>query len=317
MKRGFLQISFAWLFGLIAGAIILFLAIFMATKLLNTGQYQSSAESQSQITALLNPLETGFQSGQVTSLTMPVETKIYNTCESQNGVFRKQTFSLSQFSFNKWSVPTQGISIDNKYIFSDNETQGKQFLLFTKPFDFPFKIADLIYMTSASQTYCFVNSPSNVHEELSNLNQANINLESYMSSCPADSITVCFEGGSSDCSSADVSVDDTRETVTKNSTTLTYSGDTLMYAAIFSDPVIYDCQVKRIMKREAEIINLYLNKATTIAREGCGSSITNDLGILKNSAENFNSPESDLASMSNSVNKLDKENQVLGVCGLW
>jgi hypothetical protein len=248
---------------------------------------------------------------------MPVETKIYNTCESQNGVFRKQTFSLSQFSFNKWSVPTQGISIDNKYIFSDNETQGKQFLLFTKPFDFPFKIADLIYMTSASQTYCFVNSPSNVHEELSNLNQANINLESYMSSCPADSITVCFEGGSSDCSSADVSVDDTRETVTKNSTTLTYSGDTLMYAAIFSDPVIYDCQVKRIMKREAEIINLYLNKATTIAREGCGSSITNDLGILKNSAENFNSPESDLASMSNSVNKLDKENQVLGVCGLW
>ena len=53
MKRGFLEISFSWLFGIIAGAIILALAIFAVTKIVNIGQSSTTAEAGSEIATLL------------------------------------------------------------------------------------------------------------------------------------------------------------------------------------------------------------------------------------------------------------------------
>ena len=60
-SRGALQISFAWLFALIVGAFILFLAIFMVMKFAGTGDKVIDAETATQIGIILNPLETGFE----------------------------------------------------------------------------------------------------------------------------------------------------------------------------------------------------------------------------------------------------------------
>ena len=61
MKKGFLQISFAWLFAIIVGIFILFLAIYGVTKLINVGQYQIDSETAKNLGILLNPLETEDQ----------------------------------------------------------------------------------------------------------------------------------------------------------------------------------------------------------------------------------------------------------------
>jgi len=45
MKKGYLQISFTWLFAIIAGAFILFLAIFMTSKLIGTEQVALDAKT--------------------------------------------------------------------------------------------------------------------------------------------------------------------------------------------------------------------------------------------------------------------------------
>lgn len=317
MDRGFMQISFAWLFAIIAGAIILFLAIFMATKILHSGQYQTSAEAQSQINTLLDPLQTGVQTGEVTTLQLSSETRIYNTCQNSQGSFGYQTISLSQQSFNKWSEPTNGLSVQNKYIFSENVTQGKEFMLFTKPFDFPFKVADLIYMTSSSTNYCFVNSPSGIETELSNLNQGNIILENETDKCPKKSIQVCFSGNSVDCGSSDITVDYGSGTVNKNGTSMTFSGDALMYAAIFSNKTIYDCEVGRLMNRAYELSKIYSDKLSTISQAGCSQSMASDLLQMASTMNSFSTPEDSFNSnLLNEVNQVQNDNEG-AQCRLW
>ena len=175
-KKAQLQVSFAWIFAIIVGAFILFIAIYSATKVVKTGETATSAKTGKEISALLNPLETGFETGVVTSLTMPVETRVYNRCDSL-GNFGSQTIEISQKSFDKWTETSDGAVFPNKYIFSGNVEEGKNFILFSKPFDLSFKVSDLIYLTSAKEKYCFFKAPKDIKEELENLGQENILVE--------------------------------------------------------------------------------------------------------------------------------------------
>ena len=81
-KRAQLQVSFAWIFAIIVGVFILFLAIYSSTKIVKTGDTGVSAKTGKEISALLNPLEIGFETGVVILLAVPVETRIYNQCDS-------------------------------------------------------------------------------------------------------------------------------------------------------------------------------------------------------------------------------------------
>ena len=81
-KKAYLQISFAWLFAIIVGAFILFLAIYGVTKLIKTEETTQEARTGKEISVLLNPLETSFETGKTTSLTLPIETRIYNKCNN-------------------------------------------------------------------------------------------------------------------------------------------------------------------------------------------------------------------------------------------
>ena len=195
-KNAYLQISFAWLFAIIVGVFILFLAIYATTKLISTEQETLDAKTGKEIGILLNPLETSFETAKVTSFTMPVETRIYNKCDDY-GMFGKQIIQISQKSFNEWTETDIDISFSNKYIFSEKHVEGKKFYVFSKPFDFPFKVTDLIYMISSLEEYCFINPPEDIETEISDLKQKNLLFED----CSDDSIKVCFD--SSDC---DVSV---------------------------------------------------------------------------------------------------------------
>ena len=187
---GALEISFGWLFALIAGATILFLAIFLGSKIIGSSDEIISAETGEEITILLNPLETSFETAQTTSITIPLETRINNICSDENP-FGKQSLQLDQKRFNEWTETDTKVSSYNKYIFSEEQTEGKTFYLFSKSFDFPFKVANLIYLTSSDDVYCFVGAPTEIKEEISNLNQGNLLVEN----CTKGSIKVCFKGG--------------------------------------------------------------------------------------------------------------------------
>ncbi|VVB82072.1 Uncharacterised protein [uncultured archaeon] len=285
-RKGAIELSFGWLFAIIAGIVIIFLALYLSSKLIGTQQQTVNAETGKEIGILLNPLETSFESAQTTSMTIPVESKIEDKCDTK-GNFGNQIIQVEQKSFGKWTQTDVNIKFENKYIFLDNQTEGKKFYIFSKPFYFPFKVADLIYISSSNQVYCFVDAPSNIKEEISNLNQANLLTEN----CSEGNIKVCFERDN-----CEVNVNYQQGFLEKNKTMYYFSGigedyKTLMYAAIFSDKAVYECQIKRLMMRTGEIALIYSEKESLTKKAGCDENLGTDMNIMNGLTSGLNNSE--------------------------
>ena len=168
IKRGYLQISFAWLFAIIVGMIILFIAIYAVVKFMGIGQTANDAETAERIGSLLNPLETGFEDFKATTMILPQDTRIYTSCDEE-GNFGQQKINVSQKSFGKWTQTGIDVIFLNKYIFSEKEVEGKKFFLLSVPFRYPFKVSNMIILTPESKNYCFINAPENIEREITQL----------------------------------------------------------------------------------------------------------------------------------------------------
>jgi len=305
-NKAYLQISFSWLFAIIVGIFILSLTIYATTKLIRTEQTTQSAKTGKEIGILLNPLETSFETGKTTSFTLPVETRIYNKCNN-NGIFGKEIIQISQKSFGKWTQTDINIGFYNKYIFSEEYVEGKKFYIFSKPFNFPFKVADLIYMTSSEKEYCFIGAPEEIKREISDLGQKNFLLENC--SMPKK-ILICFM----EDPNCDVNINYNMKYVEKKRDKMYFESNALMYAAIFADKEVYECQVKRLMQRTRQLALLYRDKAMFISqRTECHSNLnllglSNSVNSLSNSI-NLNS--------INSIAEDIKDKNDLADCKLW
>ncbi len=304
-KRGALQISFGWLFAIIVGIFIIFLAIYGVTKLMKTERTTIDAKTGKEIGILLNPLETGFESAKTTSFTIPAESRIYNSCNNA-GNFGKQLIKVSQKSFNTWTETNTDVGFSNKYIFSKEIIEGQTFYIFSKPFDFPFKVADLIYMTSSKDIYCFVNAPEEIEYEIEKLNQENL----LTGGCSDDMINVCFSGN------CDISVNYDYGYVKKQGKKMYFVSDALMYAGIFGDVDVYECQLKRLMQRIEELSLIYRDKALLIREKGCESDIDSYLTELSELAEDFDDSK-DVLLLEEKIENLDYKNEMESRCGLW
>jgi hypothetical protein len=316
-RSGALEISFGWLFAIIAGIVIIFIAIYLSSKLINSGQGTINAETGKEIGILLNPLETSFESesAQTTSITIPSETRIDAKCDD-TGNFGRQIIQLEQESFGKWTNTDVNVFFNNKYIFAENGVEGKDFHIFSKQFNFPFKIADLIYITSSNDNYCFVDASDKINQEIFSLNQSNL----FIGNCPNRSIRVCF-----DSENCNISVDLNSGTVQKNGKAMYFSQtdfsqdeegtSPLMYAAIFSEKDVYECQVKRLMMRLKELSLLYANKETLLQKEGCDNNLGGDLNQMGADAESLSSSE-EIGIIKMDADIVDEKNNARG-CPLW
>lgn len=310
-KRGALQIPFAWLFAIIVGAIILAIAIFAVTKIFDTGEAQVDARIGKEIGILLNPLETGFESLIASSFIVPVETRIYSKC-NQKGYFGRQIIQASQKSFNKWTETNIDVGFSNKYVFSEVPAEGRKFYVFSMPFEFPFKIADLIYLTSSETDYCFEEAPGEILDDLEAINQNNFLFED----CDEDfkGVKVCF----SDAVDCDMEVDVIRGFVQKGADKLYFAGDSLMYAAIFSEAEVYECHLKRLMQRVVSLSEIYKDKAELVARVGCSSELSGDLTNLINQASGLveSGSSANLAGITTTAESIEIKNELMR-CKLW
>lgn len=304
-KKGYLQISFGWLFAIIVGIVIIALAIYFVTKMVDTEGTLQGAKTGKEIGILLNPLETSFESAVTSSVIFPEETRIYNRCDNY-GNFGTQGIQIMQKSFNKWSETDFEVSFENKYIFSERYSEGRTFYIFSKPFEFPFKVANLMYITSASTNYCFIDAPEDIEDEISDLKQPNLKLEDE---CSEDDVKVCF--GFDNC---DIEIDYPAKKVEKEGEIMYFETDALMYAAIFSDKVIYECQLKRLMQRIEQLSNIYLSKSNALSIKGCDPILNPYLSSLISSASGL-SDSNQLYTMNFIIEELEEKNR--GNCKLW
>lgn len=315
-KKG-LQMSFQWIFAIVVGAIILVLAIYGVTKFMNLEQGKQDVQKAQQLETLLNPLETSFETGKSVLLSTNVKTRIYNDCNSF-GDFGEQKLGIQQENFGETANMKNSITSKNRYIFSDEYVEGNNFYIFSKPLNFPFKVSDLVYLSSQDSFYCFENTPDDVGKELSSLNQSNIIVDNCSEETleSEETIEVCFEGGNietgSDC---DVNVDYNAGTIEKSEEEVYFYNDALMYAGIFSDPENYECQLERLMDRTEKLADVYVEKSNIIA-SNCENSMKPGLLALQNFAKKYNQ-SSDLSQASQIVNRLEDQNEASWECRLW
>lgn len=303
-KKGFLQISFPWLFAIIVGITVLFFTIYGLTKLIGTEETIKDVKTSKELGILLNPLETGFEEAKASSLAFPVDTRVHNLC-TDFGDFGKQTIRISQKGLkNEWTITTVDVNFENKYIFSNDPVEGRTMNIFSKPFEFPFKVSDIIYITSSSEIYCFKDAPGDVEEEIENLNQNNLLVEN----CSSDHIVVCFSSGPA----CDIKVSYAGKTVEKNGEKMYFETDALMYGAIFSEKSVYECQLKRLIKRINNLAEIYQDKLDFIRSRGCISNI-DLLSLVNLNIED----SSDLSQVSDLVQSIDRVNGGNTQCKLW
>lgn len=318
-KRGF-EFSFAWLFAIIVGAFILFTAIYAAVRFLNVGVDIGNIKTAKEISIIFNPLETGLASGKSSIMRLNLNTRIYNKC-SGDGNFGSQEFSVSQKSgFTKdWPVAEDGIVMYNKYVFSDDYEEGKEFYFFSKPFEMPFKISEIIFLTS--KRYCFLNAPDFIEDEVKQLELKNVKIEN----CSSEDKRVCF--GSGDCDIVvygDCSENCNSEHgeysfghTTKNGKEIYYIGS-LVYASIFSSPELYECNFKRLMMRIRQISYLYKDEVGFLASRGCGDAMTSNLINLAEKADSAKkSSISSMLSLKDAAEELDMQNSAQGGCRIY
>jgi hypothetical protein len=270
-NRG-IQISFSWIFGIIVGAVILVLAVYAASNFVKTTRFETDSKVAAELGNLLNPVETNLESGRYVVIEFSEDTRVFNSCR-EDGNFGRQGISTSVKSGIGKEFERPGVeSVSfNKYLFSDKVEEGRKLHVFVKPLEMPYKIADLVI--ASSDEYCFVQSPNDIEEEIDDLGVGNVNLSESVGNCNVNSVIVCFNNVGGGC---DVNVNLQSKSVSKEGEIVYYEGD-LIYGAIFSDPDIYECQVKRLMKRASELAFVYASKTDFLSRKGCSSNLAGDL----------------------------------------
>ena len=321
MNKKAFEFSFGWLFAIIVGAVIIFLAVYAATKLVGTERTKQDAELGKKLGIILTPLETGLETGVATKLSLPIETRIYNDC-SPYGNFGVQKISATTSSGigEKWQEPKISSTFPNKYLFSEKMIQGKGFIVFSKPFEMPFKIANLIYIWPETEKFCFVNPPGEIEDELKDLiegnsllkNTGSINIASSPRECSSLSKKVCFTTTGCDI---DVSYDG-KSIKKKSLNRVFFETDALLYGAIFASPELYECQVKRLMKRASELSMLYYSKSTFLSPKGCGTALEPELILYSNKTFLLNN-SFDLRVIHINSETIRKANNELSDCKLY
>ena len=297
-KKGF-DMPFSWIFAVIAGAVIILIAIYATTSIVRTGKEAYYSQAAMQIANYLNPVVNGVTSAFATKIDFKKNTRIYLTCQtfsSKSPYFGREAISFSEESglLQKWTLPGAEIGRYNKYIFSDNVTEGKTLYIFSKPFYAGFRVDDLVMISM--DKYCFVGTPETVKNEIVLLAPYNINLSANVKFCDANSKKVCFGFDDKNCDmfvSASCTQDECLheyETgyVYKEDRRMDYYGN-LMYAAIFSSPDIYECNLARLGKKILELSEIYNGKIEIVKEKGCDSLIGVYMNAMTGYSANLNS----------------------------
>jgi len=313
-KKGF-DFNFSWLFALVIGAVIIFLAIYFVSTY--SGFQRKSVDSLAgkQFSILLYPTGADLDNDKIDLISFPIETHIDLKCDS-SGNFGTQLIQTSGSSTIGKEYSESGIysKLNDRYIFSNNQLEGKDFLVFVKSLNLPFKIADVILLIPTNKKYCFVSSPNKISDEIEKFKLQNSKFnESFFladtpAECPRRSEKVCFSGG--DC---ETKVYPLTGKVIKGDKSVFFGdlneNDALLYGAIFSDLDNYECQIKRLMLRTSAISNIYLEKGETLSPPSCGAGLTSQLFSFVNITQALNSSLDlkNILSLSNEIQNKNKD----------
>jgi hypothetical protein len=309
-KKAF-QMSFAWMFAIIVGVAIIFLAIYAASQFIKTSEREVTTKTAKAILNALDKVQTTVEDASSDTIELNIDTRIFTSCNT-NGNFGNSIIEISEkINFaDDWSTKGGDVSTQNAYLFAEDMIQGKQINFLIFPFRMPYKVADVT--VAYKEPYCFVNAPRKVENVISSLasSKQNLIITNNLGSCPGGSKSVCFNIGS-----CDVNVNCEGDCKTgiinkKEWGSGEYFTGNLLYGAIFSSEENYKCNSERLAMRLSELSDVYQKKAQFVSSKGCNTGLREEVFNLKSLADNYEDP-SDFVIIENVAKDIDDKNEVL------
>ena len=315
-KRG-MEFGFSWIFVIIVGAVIIFIVIYAVNKFVGTERRVSDTFISAELNNLINPIETNLENSKYVKIKFLDETRFYNECQTTGNFGKQQISTSTKLGIgDEWGQKSVRKSSFNKYLFSRKVEEGKELNAIVKPFYNPYKVGDLTFIYSGD--YCFVSPPADIEEELQELSGSGsinigINITTNPNQCAPGKAIVCFNQ-----IGCDINVNLGSQVVSRSSPEddVFYEGD-LIYAAIFSDKELYECQLKRLMKRTSELAYVYSLKSGFLTSQGCSSNLQGDLASFANILSNTNSSEDFLRDVVPMANDLGRKNDAISKCKVF
>ncbi len=353
-KKG--TVEFSWIFALIVGGSILFLAFFFVGQQFFQQKQLAQIQTTQTIDVLLTPFSSSgnIANAQEGVIKLQKDSDLNLYCEKADNFNSLGYESLEIIPLDtKKTLTSSGTNnaisekkIYDKYIFGEDFTT-KEILTFSKPFNAPWRIADMVYIFPYENTYCFYGNlmPLRIKKELISLDNSS-SLKHFLfevnngeeendytiktdTKCTKN---ICFNHPSDitcditiipDSASSDYLLGKIEKGNGINTETTNYYSDALLYASIFSDKEIYECNVQRIFSRALIQIEIYNAKNLKLQQKQCQIIVRlNPLSLtfeaLKgsiNSEEfesNFKSLKSNIASIETQNN-----NAISQDCGLY
>jgi hypothetical protein len=312
VNRQGIEFSFAWLFAIIAGTIILFGAAYIATKLINTEQRVSDTFVSGELDTILDTLGSGISENKFSTISFLEETRVYNQCSLLGPFGRQEISTSSRLGKRDWSKESAYKKSYDIYVFSEEQIDGKKMRAIVAPFYFPFKVGDQTILYA--KDYCLVRPTTELESTLEDLGVGNASSIGFVMAastddCPSASVRVCF-----DQAGCDIRVDTGRGIVSHTGGAVHYTDQTLL-AAIMSEPTVYDCQLVRLGRRASELAHVYSRKAELLASTGCPNNLALDIRTFASDAL-FNDSSQFIAA-SQRANALEEVNDAVSRCKLF
>lgn len=314
-KKG-LEMGFAWIFAILVGIVILFLAIYGATRFIDISETEVTTKTSKALLNVIDEIQTTVQQASSERVPLAVETRIFTSCNTR-GDFGNSVVEISERIGlgNQWSKKGGDVSSKNAYLFSEDTIEGKEIYFLIFQFNLPFKGGDITTMHSSP--YCFVNAPVNIKNEIRNLagNNPNLITSANIGSCIPESKTVCFNSFSNDCDIEIQCSGNCDSGIVKKQGRNLFFTQKLLYGAIFASKENYECNVQRLVTRTAYLGEIYVKKAQLVSTKGCDTGLRGELISLINAADSYERVEN-LAILEDLAKDIERKNGDLG-CQLY
>jgi hypothetical protein len=301
-SKGFLDMPFTWIFAIIVGVVILFFAFYFSRNLVQTSTSERNAKNSQEIQTFLNSIENKLENSQISYFSLPNNVILRNICEDFG--LGKQKLSSQEKTFKGDEIKT---ILNNKYIFSQETIESKDFVVFSKSLKLGFDLANLIYFIPKNKEYCFIDAPYDLKKEINELNISNLKTGS------CNGTKVCFNRNEN----CDIFVDYPNNKLITINGSFSFGLDednALFYATLFSDKNIYECQLKRLIERAKILTNVYIEKQGLL-NEYCENSITDKLNEFYTHLNDYKDSQdiSMIVEYSKELNEVNKNSE----CRLW
>jgi len=273
IKKSQISTQFAWIFILIAGAIILIFFISLVYKQKAISEQKLASDVQVQLKSIL--LGAGLSPGTSKQIETP-NAEIDFTCDEEG--------------FSAYSVKgaLQKEEIPMQVLFAPNIIKGDKLIAWALEWDAPFKVTNFLYLSSPKVKYVFVSPPEDVEKDFpEDFSKETVNDVSAVSAEGADKIRFVFFNkepvfpSQLNPKKVDISAINIASgqiyfyKAGKNSFAkvgeIPYLDMPSLYGAIFSDDLaFYECDMKKAFKRLNFISQIYSERQDELKSYGTG-----------------------------------------------